>query len=320
MHTKLIYQKHCEANHNIPIFSQPWWLDATIGPHNWSVCLVETNGEVIASMPYIIKKRLGLDILSHPPLTQTLGPWIKKSQQSHAKKLSKEKELMHTLISQLPQYDHFQQNWHHTQQNWLPFYWKGFSATVQYTYQIRDLNTGPISLMNFQENIRGDIRKASNRFKLHIKKDSNISDFIALNEKTFQRQKKSMPYSKEFLCGLDDACAQRNARKIFIAEDEQGKHHAGAYIIWNNYSAYYLMGGADPELRNSGASSFCLYEAIKFASTVTNTFDFEGSMIEPIERFFRGFGAIQTPYLSVSHTPSKPIKAFILAKQLFKHD
>ena len=32
----------------------------------------------------------------------------------------------------------------------------------------------------------------------------------------------------------------------------------------------------------------------------TDVFDFHGSMLQPVERFFRAFGAQQTPYLSVT--------------------
>ena len=78
------------------------------------------------------------------------------------------------------------------------------------------------------------------------------------------------------------------------------------------------MGGGDPDLRNSGAASLCVWEAIKFASTVTKSFDFEGSMHEPIERFFRAFGAEQRPYFEVSHTPSKLIKAAIQVREILR--
>jgi hypothetical protein len=62
------------------------------------------------------------------------------------------------------------------------------------------------------------------------------------------------------------------------------------------------MGGGDPALRNSGATSMVLWQAITFAATVTKRFDFEGSMLEPVERFFRAFGARQTPYFRVTRS------------------
>jgi hypothetical protein len=51
------------------------------------------------------------------------------------------------------------------------------------------------------------------------------------------------------------------------------------------------MGATQARLRNSGCSSLLMREAIRFASSVTEGLDCEGFMAEPIERFFRGFGA-----------------------------
>jgi hypothetical protein len=92
--------------------------------------------------------------------------------------------------------------------------------------------------------------------------------------------------------------------------------HAGIYVVWDEQSAYYLMGGGDPELRSSGATSLCMWEAIKFVSTKTKSFDFEGSMIERVERFFRAFGAIQTPYFSITKTDSRVFKIAQIARSL----
>jgi hypothetical protein len=94
---------------------------------------------------------------------------------------------------------------------------------------------------------------------------------------------------------IEAACRERAQSRILIAEDAQGRAHAGCYLVWDSESAYYLLGGGDPELRNSGAMSLVMWEAIRFSAEVSDSFDFEGSMIESIERFFRAFGALQTP-------------------------
>ena len=75
--------------------------------------------------------------------------------------------------------------------------------------------------------------------------------------------------------------------------------------MWDKHAAYYLLAGADPRLRNSGASSLLAWEALMRAREHTDVFDFHGSMLRPVERFFRGFGGRQAPYLSVTRmTPS----------------
>ena len=58
-----------------------------------------------------------------------------------------------------------------------------------------------------------------------------------------------------------------------------------------------------------------LWEAIQFSSDVTRKFNFEGSMIKSIEKFFRAFGGRQVPYLEITKTNSILIK---LNQILFK--
>ena len=299
-----IYKQLCKGEPSIPIFSKNWWLDA-VCDDSWDVCLVEKGGDVIAAMPYVREQRYGMTILTHPPLTQTLGPWLQKSQAKYSNRLGQEKDLLTELITQLPEFAHFHQNWHFSQTNWLPFYWQSFEQTTRYTYRLPDLSDMDAVWSSFSENIRREIRKASNRFRLRVRTDLGVDDFLELNMQTFERQGMLPPYSPNFIRHLDEACLRNNARQIFIAEDEQGQRHAGVYIVWDEQSAYYLMGGGDPKLRTSGATSLCMWAAIQFAATKTKSFDFEGSMIEAVERFFRAFGAIQTPYFSLSKTPSK---------------
>lgn len=317
MTNKEKYRLFCEHEKTIPIFSQAWWLD-TVAGDTWDVCLVENGEEILASMPYVTKKRYRFTLLSHPPLTQNLGPWLKTSQAKYSKMLSQQKDWMQALIDQLPRYNYFNQNWHYSQTNWLPFHWCGFEQTTGYTYVIEDLSDIDNVWNGLEAKIRTDIRKSENKAGVTVRTDLPIDDFIALNEMTFLRQGMQMPYSKEFVKALVEKAKQRNQCQWFIGQDEAGKNHAGVLIIWDEQSAYYLMGGGNPDLRNSGATSLCMWEAIKFASTVTKKFDFEGSMIEPIERFFRGFGAVQKSYFSVSNKPSKILNTMLCLKKTIK--
>ena len=310
------YRTLCMNEPSIPLFSQAWWLDAVVGECGWDVALVEKNDFIVAAMPYVVRKRYGLTVIGQANLTQALGPWLREISGKLSTKLAQQKECLQTLISQLPSFAHFNQNWHWQIHNWLPFYWAGFRQTTRYTYILSELADEQVLWKGFQENIRREIKKASNRFNLRVRDDLPVDDFLILNRMTFARQGMAVPYSDEFVHKLDQACAAKDARKIFIAEDEQGRRHAGVYIVWDQNSAYYLMGGGDPELRNSGATSLCMWEAIKYAAKVTRRFDFEGSMIEPVEKFFRAFGAQQTPYFNITKTPSRILKTAFFMRSL----
>ncbi|MFV9997581.1 MAG: GNAT family N-acetyltransferase [Arsenophonus endosymbiont of Dermacentor nuttalli] len=315
MSNKEKYRQLCKRESTIPVFSQAWWLDAVAG-ENWDVAVVDKGEEIQAVMPYVLKKRYGQTVLTQPPLTQHLGPWLRATKAKYAKSLVREKDLLQALIDQLPIYTLYAQNWGPNNTNWLPLYWRGFKQTTRYTYRIEKLTDLDEVWAGFQENIKTDIRKAKNRFNITVQNDLSVEQFLHINEKTFLRQGKKLPYGHHLVQRIDQAAVANNARKIFIAVDNEGRHHAAVYLIWDRHSAYYWMGGGDPELRNSGATSLCMWEAINFASTVTEKFDFEGSMIEPIERFFRGFGAIQTPYFQIWHAPSNLIKFAMFLRSL----
>jgi lipid II:glycine glycyltransferase (peptidoglycan interpeptide bridge formation enzyme) len=300
MLNKKEYKEFCINNKKIPIFSKDWWLDAVCGEGNWDVIIIENGGKIVATLPYYIKKseKLKYKMITMPQLTQKLGIYIKYPKgQKYAKKLSYEKKIFNKIIKKLPEFDIFKQNFDYSITNWLPFYWNGFQQTTRYTYIISDLSDLDKVFSNFRSNIRTDIRKAKDVVEVYSTDD--LKTFYELNEKTFSRQDLNIPYSYNFLKKIDEICSKNDCRKMFFAKDARGDIHAAIYIIWDNDSAYYLLSGSDPDLRNSGATSLLLWKAINFASTVTQKFDFEGSMIEPVERFFRAFGAQQVPYFHI---------------------
>lgn len=294
------YRIFCKTEDKIPLFSKDWWLDAVCSEPgiDWNVILLHKGDDIIASMPYCIKRRHGLTYITMPKLTQALGPWLRSSNAKYAKALAQQKVLMTELIQGLPPFDHFVQNFHYPITNWLPFYWQGFSQTTRYTYILEDISNLDKVWSGFESKIRTDIRKAEKT--LSIDTNPDIDSFLYLNDMTFARQSLKTPYSRALIKQLDINCQNRSCRKLFIASDLQNRMHAGVYLVWDRHSAYYLMSGANPELRNSGATSLCLWEAIKFASKVTQRFDFEGSILESIESFFRGFGAKQVPYFRIT--------------------
>jgi len=98
---------------------------------------------------------------------------------------------------------------------------------------------------------------------------------------------------------LIEVCQRRNQGELWGGYDPQGRLHAAVFVVWQKQSAWYIAGGGDPSLRHSGAHSLVLWEAIQQVAQFTDIFDFEGSMMPGVERFFREFGGIQTPYFTI---------------------
>jgi len=309
------YRELCDKETSIPLFSQAWWLDAVAGDA-WEAVLGYRGGQVVGALPYVVRRRLGFTVLTQPKLTQNLGPWVRPGNMSYPKTLAYEKDVLGALADGLPHYHQYVQNWHCDRGNWLPFHWRGFTQTTRYTYRLQGLGDEEALWGRLKQNIRGDIRKARDRYQLTIRTARDLDEFLVLNRLTFERQGRGLPYSPGLVARIEEAAAARSARDCLIAVDSEGQCHAGVYIVRQGDAAYYLMGGGNPALRNSGATSLVLWEAIRNQPGSVEIFDFEGSMVEPIERFFRAFGAKQTPYFLVTKTNSRLMNAASCIRQV----
>lgn len=278
------------------IFEQPWWLEA-VAPGQWEAAEIEMNGKVIARLPFYKTKRFGMKMIGMPAYTQTLGYCIKDTGAKNSKKYSRQKDLILELIEKLPKGYSVDLFLDHSCEYLFPFKWKGFRIEMVYSYRIDPITDEKLLWNGLGDNIRREIKKAQK--KVTIEDFHPIDDLIDLQNKTFARQGRSIN-NDALIKRLDSALLEHNARKLLCAVDDSGRIHAASYFVFDENCFYYLIGGSDPDLRNSGAASLLMWEGLKIASDVSKSFDFEGSMIEPIERFFRSFGGKPTPYWRVT--------------------
>lgn len=293
------YRLLCGSEESIPIFSRDWWLDTACGEARWDVLLIEKKGRVLAALPLYIPCR---GIVSMPPFTQTMGPWFAPESEDtkYTSVLGKRQELSASFIERLRAYPVFMQNFHYEVTDWLPFYWADYQQSTRYTYLLKSMDD-PARIWNGMSlHIRRNIRKAKEKHHITVRRGIPREDFMRMHEATFKRQRIAIPQDTRHLRSLIDTCLKRGQGDLWGGYDAEGRIHAAAFVAWQESSAYYLAGGGDPALRGSGAHSLVLWESILALSGVCERFDLEGSMLPGVERFFREFGAIQTPYFTIS--------------------
>jgi predicted N-acyltransferase len=147
-------------------------------------------------------------------------------------------------------------------------------------------------------------RKKAQHSGVEVVESGDIEQFYRLNTMTFDRQGIKIPYSLEFIKNLYQKLKEKNACKIFVATHKK-KAIATAFLVYDTRSVFYLMGGLDSDRKELGGMDMVLYRSIEFVLDNRLDFDFEGSMVESIEKYFRSFGAVQTPYHKVMKTRSK---------------
>ena len=290
---KDIYKAFCQK-YDLPIFMQDWYLDAVCENGVWDAALVEKDGEAIAVWPYFLKTKWIFRYITMPHFVKFMGPYVIPEYRT----IKEEERIIKDLINQLPKFHSFKQNFYYHQKNWLPLHWKGFKQTTQYSYVI-NMDSLEKTWEAVNRNMKRNIRKAKSL--VSVSDDLDLETFYSLNQMSFDRQEKKIPYTFELLRKHDEALQKAGQRKLFFAVDGNDQVHSAAYLIWDEQSAYYHLSGDDPKLRKSGAGILLIWEAIKYTFEVLGLkrFDFEGSMIKNVELIRRQFGALQEPYFFI---------------------
>jgi hypothetical protein len=300
MSNKQRYIQFCAEHLDIPIFSQPWWLDA-VCPDQWDVILIEKSNRIVASFPYYKTKiRNIFTYIGMPPLTQKLGPYIvyDVNKKTEDKRINYEHEIYNEIISRIPQCDEFMVSFDQGYKNWLPFYWQGFKQTTRYTYILDNIKDYDNIAQKYAKSKKQPIQKAKE--KLKFKYDLSKDVFYTYFTNVIHERNKEVGFSKELFFRLYDAIYMHRAGRVFYCDDEKNNIHAINMIVWDMKSAYYLLAMRKKEYNTSGGTEFLIDEIIKYVAQFVDCFDFEGSMIKGVEESYRRYGAHQAEYYQIS--------------------
>lgn len=288
-----------EESEQCSVFNKSWWLQATCGEAR--VLGYYEPGRMVAGIPLYYQRRFGLKLCRMPGLTQTWGVVMPPLPGKFAAQSTRETEILDAFARYLSRESVFIQAFHPSMQNWLPFYWQGFTQTTHYTYVFDDLTSLSTLWQGLEKDRRNNIRKAR-RLGVTVKECGPEAVYLAAKS-SFDRQNRKCPYSLEYLCRLYEAARAHNAGICMAASDSRGKVHAAEFFVWDAKRGYRLAGGHDTSLGPSGGAVLLVWTLMEFAATRTAVFDFEGSMHKPIEASFRSFGARRVGYQRIVKLP-----------------
>jgi lipid II:glycine glycyltransferase (peptidoglycan interpeptide bridge formation enzyme) len=225
---------------------------------------------------------------------------------------NREMEILAIFAKHLSKEKVFYQCFHPSSVNWLPFLWHRFQQTSRFTYVLDDLSNLDAIWDGMDSKLRNTVRKART---LGIEvRECDADTVFALSSKTFAWQGLANPFSRDYFARLVGAAQANNSGVCLAAADKRGQVHAATLLVWDQKRTYYLVAGGDPDLRRSGAQPLLTWEGIQFASKHSAAFDFEGSILEPIEGAFRQFGGKQVPYNCIMKFPLW-LHAYLLASK-----
>ena len=261
--------------------------------------IFEDGGEMIGGLSLYQERRLGLKILRGAPFTPTCGPFIDVKALNPVAILETRRKALNCVVDYLEQQASaiIILQLDRKIVDALPFFWRDYKVVPNYTYRL-DLS---VTLEQMIKNMSSERRKnitSAKRDGLSVRMTTDMIIVRDLVLGTFRRQKKFVDQASL------EAILFRYANPLnsFALTSYRGEHPiATCFVIHDAHTAYYLLGGYSDDEKHHGAGASAMFEAIKRSKEMgLKIFDFEGSVIPAIERYFRGFGGELTSYYTVN--------------------
>jgi lipid II:glycine glycyltransferase (peptidoglycan interpeptide bridge formation enzyme) len=262
---------------NIPIFAQPFWLDAVA--ENWDVCLIIDNHfSVVAALPFCWKGNLLTKRIYLPDVSFYQSVIF-------FDEIENKNDVIQQLFQQLPKTvkSYFK---------FLPAYSNidllklNYQTEIYFTYCI-DRNQHELS---FSNNHKRNIQKGIKQ-RYRICESADLSTSFNVLTATFKRQQITSKINFSNFENLHQLVKLNCCGKTLNCYDDNNNLLASTFIVEDAQTVYYLMGGYDASFKNSGAMTFLLNHVIQYTQQQKKDFNFCGSSKKTIATFFEGFGA-----------------------------
>ncbi len=293
------------------VFNSPDWLKL-FGKNLVLIGINNANNELIGAFFYSSSVKLGLKYALTPSYTPSIGFVIVNPAQNKSNAITFEKEV-HEAISK-----YFISNNYALVSIAFPvtvtdtqvYFWKKYKVIPNYTYHL-SLHQEPDAIFEqFTSERRKSIKKAE-KDQLSIQLCSDYKIVFDLICKTFERKQKSI--NEAFVKKILFDFANDKNSFAFVAYDKNTPI-ATTFIIHDQNVAYYLFGGYDSKFKHHGAGPSCMWQSILKAKQLgLKIFDFEGSMLPEVEKYFREFGGEIKPYYTI-HRALFPIEVALKLK------
>lgn len=266
------------------VFSSESWSSAYDSRLRRFVILDDTEKVIGGFVAYEGGMR-SIKTLVTPPFASHCGLFISSDHTSPFKKNSFQKKIMQAIADFLSNsfYSYYKLDFPEGFGDMQPFVWKKMNVNVKYSY-VLDCS---VSVEEIRGNLDSKLRNVVNKFEKEnwaVSNERHPEDAYTLITSTLGA--KSVKWKDDILKELlKKSCLN------YTVIQSQNRVVAIALTADAGNRAYYVFGGVRRDEKNNSLGPAALFNAILFAKQNNRTvFDFEGSMIPEIERYFRQFG------------------------------
>jgi hypothetical protein len=257
-----------------PMYAKTWYLDPQT---EWEAIVVD-NYKIVIPLPF--KKKYGIKYYSNPALSQQLGIYS-SSEISNSDYI---KILNYIPKKHLKYFLRFNSKYFPNKPN------SNFKTLKNYI-----LKHGTLDLNN---QTKRNLKKAE-KYNLEILYSSiSVEEYIGYHKQYFtDRTQVPLSYYNK-IKELIENINKHVSVEIISAYHKQTIHSSVLFFTHEGVSTLMMLFSSE-EGKKSGASTLIVNDYI---SNNTGTIDFEGSNLTGVERFYKGFGAINHPYFEYDHS------------------
>jgi hypothetical protein len=264
------------------LYGQSWYLDAVCP--GWQALITNDYSRL---MPLTSRRKFGISYLFQPLVSQQLGIFSRQA--------LKKEETEEFLQAIPPVFKLVEITLNNQNQPGA-----GFPTISHITCKL-NLNVSYTQIQEkYTENTRRNLKKAALE-NLRFRTNITPAEFLELLKKDKSAGSRILLLRKNlpFLLRLIPALINHNAGMICGVRNRHGMLLAAALIAQDKGFHYYLAPAMNEEGRESRAMFYLIDRYIHLNAGLPATFDFEGSDIESVARFYKGYGAVEFSYTSL---------------------
>jgi hypothetical protein len=281
------------------IFNSLLWKDKVHGDRLKFFGIFEDDGQLTGVFHLYFQKYFWMSFIKNPPYVPHIGLIYNNKSSNPSNTLSFAKKITEQVCEHIASFSPTVVSIAFPPEikDMQMFFWKNFKVVPNYTYRI-NLSVSEENIeKSFSPEHRNSMKKAVKE-NVVAKQCFDYSIVKHLISETFKRKKETV--SQEQIDAILFKLANNENSFAFVSEYE-GKPIAASFCLFDKHACYYLLGGYSSEGKHQGAGILCIYNSILHSKKLgLQYFDFEGSMIKEVERYFRGFGPELIPYYTVN--------------------
>ncbi len=283
------------------LFAHPGWAGC-FGPGVQICGIFNNNSELSGGFVFLKTTIKGYPYFTNLPFTPSIALFYLNPAENAANRLGTDKEVLNAVARFFRQFKFPVQRYCLPPEivDMQPFVWNEIKVIPHLTYQVNLRIPEDILYSNVSPKLRNNVKKAgSDGILVEQITDYKLLESLIIN--TYSREKTTI--NPEYIRNILFSFAHEGNSFAFGAYSE-GVLIAASFFLHDHHTVYYMFGGFHNALKHEGAGASTIWTAIRYAkSKELTTFDFEGSMIPRIERYFRGFGGEIRNYFTLNRAP-----------------